>query len=44
MTRIILRVARGLLVFRVCGHVQFTSKDRQAGERYTCWQCTRVTG
>jgi hypothetical protein len=41
MTRIILRVVDGLLVFRVCGHVQFTEKDRHPGERYTCWQCSR---
>lgn len=42
MKRVILRVRNGLVVFRVCGHVQFTAKDRQAGETATCVQCARM--
>lgn len=39
MRRVILRVRNGLVVFRVCGHVQFTTKQVQAGQTWRCLIC-----
>lgn len=39
MTREILKIRGSLVVFRVCRHGQFTTKDRAVGDRVVCQRC-----
>jgi hypothetical protein len=39
MIRVILRVSPRWYVFRVCGHIQYSTKARQIGELVRCHQC-----
>jgi hypothetical protein len=37
--RIVLKVGDRVLTFRGCKHGQFTTKDRQRGDRLICRRC-----